>query len=49
MVLDPVGNVIVVGVSLCLRAQVTAASAAAILAKAVDLKVFVEMKNACRG
>jgi hypothetical protein len=28
---------------------VTTSSAAAILAKAVDLKVFVEMKNACRG
>ena len=47
MVLDPVGNVTVVGISLCLRAQVTAASAAAVLAKAVDLKVFVVMKNGC--
>jgi hypothetical protein len=47
MVLDPVGNVTVVGVSLCLRAQVTAAIAAAVLAKAVDLKVFVEIKNGC--
>jgi len=47
MILDPVVNVTVVGVSLCLRAQVTDASAAAVLAKAVDLKVFIEMKNGC--
>ena len=48
MVLEPVGNVTIVGVSLCLRTQVTAASAAAaVLTKVVDLKVFVEMKNGC--
>jgi len=47
MVLDPVVNVNVVGISLCLRAQVTAENAAAILAKAVNLKVFVEIKNGC--
>jgi hypothetical protein len=47
MVLDPVGNVTVVGVSLCLRTQVTAAIATAVLAKAEDLKVLVEMKNGC--
>jgi hypothetical protein len=42
-------NVTVVGMSLCLRAQETAAITAAVLAKAVDLKVFVEMKNGCWG
>jgi hypothetical protein len=48
MVLDPAGNITVVAVSLCLRAQVTAAhAAAAVLAEAVDLNVFVELKNCC--
>ena len=49
MVLGPVGNVNIGCVSLCLRTHVTAATVGAVLAKAVDLKDFVEMKNGYWG